>query len=208
MSGPSHELLKLLLDMEVHGVLTADPQGRVTYGNAAARALLGYNNVEFPPDMHVTDVYYRADDARRVMRAARAEGGSAVDALLRTRSGDLVPSRVHVRMHTSAEGTFLGTIGLLIDQRELLDLDRRLEEAASQVIAAERRAAAMEGGAEAANDLRQPMMAAMGNIELAMMEPHLDARVASRLARAYEQLERLRVLTAHFATLGAGPSIS
>jgi two-component system, LuxR family, sensor histidine kinase DctS len=201
--GASPRLLNLLLDMEVHGVLTADTHGRVTYGNPAACALLGFNMMELQTMVHVTDVYYRPDDARRVMRAARQEDAVGVDVMLRTRSGELVPACVHARLQLDDTGTFVGTVGILEDRRELVDLHRRLEEAASQVIASERRVAARDTTAEAANEISQPLMAAMGNIELALLEPLLDARVSSRLERAYEQLERLKTLAAEFARRGA-----
>lgn len=202
MPASPQQLLNALLDMEVHGVLVADAQGRVTFGNPAACALLGYNMIELQTMVHVTDVYYRPDDSRKVMAAAREEGSPAVEVMLRTRSGELVPVRMHARVLTRSDGSFAGTVGLVEDQRELLDLHRRLEEAASQVIASERRAAVLDTTSQTANDLSQPMMAAMGNIELALMEPDLEPRVAARLERAYEQLERLQVLAATFARRG------
>jgi hypothetical protein len=137
------------------------------------------------------------------MLAAKNEGYPPVEAMLRTRSGELIPARVHARLLRGSDGAPAGTVGILEDQRELLDLHRRLDEAASQVIASERRAAVLDITSQSVNELSQPMMAAMGNIELALMEPELDTRVAARLERAYEQLERLQMLTSSFARRGA-----
>jgi PAS domain S-box-containing protein len=198
-----HQLLSTLLDMEVHAVLVADPYGRVTFGNPAACALLGYDAIELQTLVHVTDIYHRPDDPRKVMLAAKNEGYPPVEAMLRTRSGELIPARVHARLLRGSDGAPAGTVGILEDQRELLDLHRRLDEAASQVIASERRAAVLDITSQSVNELSQPMMAAMGNIELALMEPELDTRVAARLERAYEQLERLQMLTSSFARRGA-----
>jgi PAS domain S-box-containing protein len=192
-------LLDLVLDLDTHGVLMADSQGRVIYGNPTACAMLGYSTLELETLVHVTDIYYRPDDARRVMRSAREDNAIGVEVMVRTRSGELVPARVHARVHRDGEGNTLGTVGVIEDLREVVDLNRRLEEAARQVISSERRAAVLDASTQMANELNQPLMAAMGNIELTLMEPALDSRTRGRLERVYEQLERLQALSADFA---------
>jgi len=203
--------LQALLDVLPQPVLFADPRGRVTFGNPAACALLGYPLLELRTLLHVSDVYQRTEDPRRVLRALKDGGGHTlqpVDVLLRTRSGEIIPARVHARLLRSPDGTLGGTLGVLEDQREIVDLSKRLEDASSQVVASEKRAAVVALAAKAAHDLSQPLMAAMGNIELILMQPELDPAVVTRLDRAYEQLERLRGIVADFVRMTGNRSFT
>ena len=201
--------LPALLDLLPQPVLFADPRGRVTFGNPAACALLGYPLLELRTLLHVSDIYHRTDDARRVLRAAKDGGGQTlvpVEVMLRTRTGEIIPARVHARVVTGVDGTAAGSIGVIEDQREIVDLSRRLEDASAQVVASEKRAAVVALAAKAAHDLSQPLMAAMGNIELVLLHPHLDAKITTRLDRTYEQLERLRTIVSDFVRMTSSRS--
>ncbi len=193
--------LTSLLDMLPVAVLFADTRGRISFGNPAACALLGFSTIEVQTLLHVSDIYHRADDARRVLKAARDGGGlsaTPVDVVLRSRSGELIAAKVHVRIVFDAAGTVTGTMGVLVDQRQLGELGRRLEDAAAQVISSERRSAVVKVAGMVAHDVSQPLMAAMGTIELILLHKNLDAKISTRLARTYEQLERLRGIMTDF----------
>lgn len=198
--------LYALLDVLPQPVLFADRRGRLVHGNPAACALLGYALLDLRGLLHVSDVYHRPDDARSVLRAAKSGGTQTdrpVDVMLRTRSGVVVPARIHARIHSNAAGEVLGTIGVFEDVREVSDLSRRLEEAANQVVASEKRAAALAIAAKTAHDLSQPLMAAMGNVELVLMQANLNGPNTRHLERAYEQLERLRDIVDDFVRMTA-----
>ncbi|MSQ03383.1 MAG: PAS domain-containing protein [Myxococcales bacterium] len=200
----TNQNLTALLDMMPTGVLFADTRGRITFGNPAACALLGFMKIEAQTSLHVGDIYHRTADARRVLKAAQDGGGlsaTPVDVVLRSRAGELIPAKVHVRVLRDDVGNVTGTMGVLVDQRELGELGRRLEDAATQVISSERRAAVVDLAGRAAHDLSQPLMAAMGNIELILMQKNLDAKVSTRLERTYEQLERLGEIMAEFVKM-------
>lgn len=197
-------VLGALLDLLPEPVLLADHRGRVVYGNPAACALLGYPMLEVRSLLHVSDLYHRPEDARRALAAAKAGDGQSsapVDVTIRTRAGELIPAKVHIRLHHGADGTLLGSVGVLEDQRQVADLSRRLEEASAQVVASEKRAAVVAMASKAAHDLSQPLMAAMGNVELVLLHKGLDPRVAERLERTYEQLERLKAIVADFVKM-------
>lgn len=204
MLDAPERVLAALLDLLPEPVLVADPRGRVVYGNPAACALLGYPLLEVRSLLHVSDLYQRPEDARRALRAARdgdGQSGAPVDVTIRSRAGEAIPAKVHIRLLRGADGSALGTIGVIEDQREVVDLSRRLEEASVQVVASEKRAAVVALAAKAAHDLSQPLMAAMGNVELVLLQKGLDPRVVERLERTYEQLERLKAIVADFVKM-------
>ncbi len=195
---------ELVLDAVVDAVplpvMVVDARGRVLGGNEAAARLLSYSLAEMRELLHVTDVYHRPDDARAAFRAATDAGGAAAtEVVIRLRGGELVPCRVHVRL--LGPGGTEGSVGVIEDLREVQGLSRRLEDATRQIVASEKRAAVTALASQAAHELSQPLMAAMGNVELALMAPGLESKLVGRLEKTYEQLERIRAIVAEFVRL-------
>lgn len=205
ISNPA-EVLDALVDAVPLPVMVADARGRVLGGNEAAAAFLGYNLAEMRELLHVSDVYHRPDDARAAHRAALDAGGAAsTEVVIRLRGGELVPSRIHVRL--LGAGGAEGSLGVIEDLREVQALSRRLEDATRQIVASEKRAAVTALASQAAHELSQPLMAAMGNVELALMAPNLDNKLAGRLEKTYEQLERIRAIVSEFVRLTGTRSV-
>lgn len=188
-------------------VVVADLRGRILAGNPAAVLFFGYTSQELRNLVHVSDLYHHVDEAREVMQGAREAGTEGVEVTIRTRSGELVPARVHARLLRDASGEVVATAGLIEDLREVQDLAKRLEDATGQVVASEKRAAVVAVASRAAHELSQPLMAAMGNIELALMQPGLDNKMAARLEKTYTQLERMRAIVGDFVKMTATRSV-
>ena len=66
------------------------------------------------------------------------------------------------------------------------------------VVASEQRAASVANLQAAAQDLAQPLTAAMGHLEMLVDSPELDEGSRRRAERAYAQLERLAQMGAAF----------
>jgi PAS domain S-box-containing protein len=199
MFSPANtDLLDRLLDSVPAPVLVADLRGRVTRINAAAEIALGYR-LEETPELTVGDVYHRADDARRVLTRLNSRVGTdrtldPFDVTLRARNGELVPVRLTAALVRDAAGEPVATIGVFQDRREQLAIERRLEEAAVHIEAAEVRAAGMTSVATVVHEIAQPLTAAMGLVEMLMLDDDLREEQRTRLDRTYEQLDRIRGL--------------
>ena len=189
----TRDLLGRLIDATPNPVMATDTSGRVLVFNRAAEASLGYESQWAREHMHVTDVYADPADARRVLAELRASAGGLahVEARLRARSGEVIPVLLAAAEVYSAEGAPIATVGVFDDQRQELALKRRLAATTEQLIATEKRAAAMEVAGAAAHELNQPLTAVMGSLELLHLRSDLPADVHKRLDRAYEQLERM-----------------
>jgi PAS domain S-box-containing protein len=197
MALPGTDILDRLLSVVPSPVIVADLRGAVLVFNKAAETALGYGAAEVRDHMRVTDLYHRADDARRVLRRLRtreAEGAVAPDPLdvtLRARNGELVPVRLTASIVHASDGEAFATLGLFEDRREEIALGRRLEDAALQIEASERRAASATAVGVAAHEMAQPLTAAMGNVEILLLDRTLAAPVRARLQKTYDQLDRL-----------------
>ncbi len=205
------DLLDRLLDVVPAPVIVADLRGRVLLVNAATERALGYRAAEAQGQLHVTDVYHRVDEARRVLARLRARGGGPsapepFDVTLRARNGELVPVRLTASLLRDAAGAEVATLGVFEDRREHIALGKRLEEAAGQVEAIERRAAGVAAIGSVVHEMAQPLTAAMGNVEMLLLDPSLSSPTRERTQRTYEQLERLRGFLGQIARAGRRPA--
>lgn len=190
----TRDLLGRLIDATPNPVMAADMRGRVLVFNRAAEVALGYESAWAREHMHVTDIYADPTDARRVLSEIRnTPGGLAhhIEIRLRARSGEQIPVVLSTAEVYAADGIPIATVGVFDDQRPEIALKHRLEETTEQLIATEKRAAAMEVAGAAAHELNQPLTAVMGTLELLGLRSDLPDDVHRRLEKGYEQLERM-----------------
>ncbi len=186
-------LLERLLATTPDAVVANDPAGRIRMYNAAAERLFGYTASEARAWVHVTDLYHRPPDARRVSARLHAASEHHVDVSeveLRRRDGQVIPARLSATRALDADGTPL-VLGVLTDLRDLNGLRERLADATGQVIASERRAAGMQVAVGASRQLTQPLTVALGELEQALETDDLPAQARVRLERAQLHLERI-----------------
>jgi PAS domain S-box-containing protein len=204
MGWSAADLPERLFDASPSPVIGVDLRGRIHLFSRSAEETLGYTADEARAHLHVTDLYHRPDDARRVMNALRGEGPAGrptLELTLRARNGELVPVLLTATLVHDAAGAIVGTLGFFLDRREAISMGARLEEAADQVIASERRAANVSSAAAAAYELSQPLTAAMGHLEI-LLESELPPASRERAARAYAQLERIGRIAATLVRAG------
>ena len=193
----TRDLLGRLIDATPDPVMAADTRGQVIVFNRAAEAALGYDGAWARENMHVSDVYTESTEARRVLAEIRSSPNAIVREMhvrLRTRKGESLPVRLSAAEVYAADGLPIATIGIFEDRSAELSLHRRLNEATSQLIESERRAAAVEGLARATHELNQPLTVAMGALELLELREDLPQDVRPRLERVYDQLERMAAI--------------
>lgn len=203
------DFLERLLATVPAAIVACDLRGYVQVFSPAAERLLGHRAPRPLERLHVAELYHRVDDARAVMAQLQAAGGTPVgpvEVLLRARRGEVVPSRLMASFVYDRAGNAVGTVGCFEDRREASGLQRRLDDVTEQVVQSERRTSALQVASHAAHELSQPLMAAMGNIELLVLAPGMAPEVVNRLERAYAQLERMRRTVSDFAKIAAAPS--
>jgi PAS domain S-box-containing protein len=146
-------LLERTLALTQDAVVANDASGRIHVFNAAAERLFGYRHDEALAWVHVSDLFHRASDARRISHALQGSPDhvETLEVEARGRGGDVLPVRLAVTRVHAADGTPL-VLGIASDRREVLGLLARLEDATGQVVASERRAAGMQVAALAERD--------------------------------------------------------
>lgn len=205
MASEPSDLLPRLFDVVPVAIVVAAPDGRLLRLNEAARRLLGFRPGEAEGALRLADLHHRPEELRgqREMLAQRTPERSAlsepVEISVRARNGEVIPARVTVSLVKNADGTTVGSVHAFEDRREIDSLARRLAEATSYVEALEQRMSSQVALGRAAHELSQPLTAALGHIDMLMIEGGVTEAGADRLDRAAEQLERMRTLVHELA---------
>jgi PAS domain-containing protein len=204
----TRDLLGRLIDATPDPVMAADGRGGVLVFNRAAEAALDYEGGWARQHLHVSDVYADPADARRVLAEIRASPSGILRSFpvrLRARSGAAVPVHLSAAEVYAADGMPVATVGIFADQRHRLSLQDRLDTATEQLIVAERRATALESVGRAVHELNQPLTTAIGALDLLEMQPELPDAARPRIARVYDQLDRMASLVRSLAAAAHPP---
>lgn len=200
MAADASDLLARMFDIAPGAVVVAAADGRVLRLSEGARALLGFGASDNVAALRLVDIHHRADDVR-VQRDLLARRGTnpvgtseSVEVSLRHRSGEVLPVRARVAVVRAADGRPVGTVHSFEDLREVRSLTSRTNELATQVEELEARITGQAILSRAAHELSQPLTAALGQIDMLLIEGGVADAAAERLERAAEQLERMRNL--------------
>jgi PAS domain S-box-containing protein len=205
MAAEPSDLLPRLFDVVPVAVAVAGPDGRLMRLNEAARRLLGFRPGEAEGSLRLSDLLHRPEEVRSVRDlVARRPGdasplGEALDLQLRARNGEVITVRVTASNVRGQDGTVVGTVCAFEDRREMVSLAGRLAEAIGQVELLEQKTSGQAALGRAAHELSQPLTAALGHIDMLMIEGGVTPAGEERLERAAEQLERMRSLVHEFA---------
>lgn len=205
MSLAETDLLETLLNANPAPVILFDSKGHVLLFNPAAESLFGFTEQE-ARKLHATDLYHRAEDARRMVMRLNTSATGNHEVTVRLRNGERVPVRLVIHHIHHLDGSIYGTLGIFLDLRAERALQRRLDDAVTQVHEVERRANALQQATVVAYEMSQPLTAAMGNVEMLMMVPDLPPPATERLERTLESLERLARALNQLSRLPTAPT--
>lgn len=208
------DVLARLLDTVPVAVVVADLRGRVVLVSEAGQRLLGYGPREIQAGLRVADLYHHREDARTVADRLRGRlaGTVAIDepiqVELRASNGDLIRARLTVSFLRNRAGVLVGTLGVFQDRREEDGLLARLADVTNQVEIVERRAAGIQVAAAASHELAQPLTAALGQMEMLLLESGLSDAATERAGRVVDLLDRMRRIVLEFTRTVTAQSLS
>ena len=171
------------------GLLTIDRDGYVVYFNRAAERILGYREQQVR-GMHCRDVFGgRMPVLATVLMEALTDGVThpRKEIEISTADGGRVPLGLATSLLTEEGGRVRGVIAIFSDLTEA----KRLEE---KVRAADRLAAIGELSASIAHEIRNPLAAISGSVEVLRRELHLkgdEARLMDVIVRESNHLDKI-----------------
>ena len=189
------EFLNRVLQSSASAILAADRDGRILLMNQAAEELFGYSFKQ--GDQIDAGNLYPPGVAREIMKKLRDEayGGRGklpvTQVSILTAQGERIPVEMTAAI-IYEDGREAATMGIYNDLRERLSVKKKLREARSQLIQAEKMASLGQLAAGVAHEINNPLTGILlyGNLLKEKLEG--DPLINSSLACILEDAERCR----------------
>ncbi|MEK7338600.1 MAG: ATP-binding protein, partial [candidate division NC10 bacterium] len=174
------------------GLMTLDPRGRIVAFNRAAEAITGYAETE------VRDRPYEAAGfgevpgvAAFVERGAPPPALAAAEVTVARRNGVRIPVGISLSPLWDQEGRVRGLVAVFQDLSE----KKRIEE---QLRRADRLAAVGQLAASIAHEIRNPLAAISGSIQVLQEEMQPQGQTRQLLDIVLREADRLKLITGQF----------
>ena len=189
------EYLERLIDSSVDAIIAADMKGNVTLFNKAAENVTGYKAEQVVGKLHVTKLYPEGI-ARDVMARLRSGEHGGPGRLTTSRyeiisnTGEAIP--VNMTASIIHDGTNeVGTVGLFIDLRDRLNLERKLTDVEARLLESEKNAVIVALAGTTAHELNQPLTSVTGYAELLKRKLKGDDPANRYVDIIYREAERM-----------------
>ena len=188
--------LENIIQSSPNGIMVTDMKGNIMISNRAMEDLLGYSKDEIRK-MNVRDVYEQGM-AKKVMEMMRSPDHGGVGMLNSypltsvRRDGTLVEGNLSAAIVYDAQGHEVASVGIFVDLRERLAMERKLRETQEQLFRSEKLASIGRLAAGVAHELNNPLAGIMLCSQLVMEQLQPDSPAVTNQQRVLEQAQRCK----------------
>ncbi len=175
----AHDFLNNIIQSSPDAIFATDMNGKIVLWNRVAEELLGYKAEEVVGKVNIVDVF--ADGiAVKMMQMMRSQeyGGRgklrSFPMVYERRDGSFVEGNLSAAIIYDARGEEVASVGIFVDLKERLDMERKLRRTQEQLLHSEKLAAMGRLTSQLAHELNNPLYGIMNTLELLKTEipPH------------------------------------
>ena len=192
----AHDFLNKSIQSSPNAIMATDIKGNILLWNRAAEETLGYRTEEVIGKMKI-DRIYPEGMAKKVMQMMRSpEHGpvgklSAYPMVYVRQDGEVVEGNLSSAIIYDAEGKESASVGIFVDLKERLDMERKLRQTQEQLLQSEKLAAMGRLTSQIAHELNNPLYGIMNTLELLKTEIPLENKRRKILEMALSETTRL-----------------
>ncbi|MBW2093540.1 MAG: PAS domain S-box protein [Deltaproteobacteria bacterium] len=193
----ANDFMNNIIMSSPNAIMAADMKGEIIIWNKAAEEILGYSAGEVIGKINIRDIYPDGV-AREIMKMIRGKeyGGPgklrSYPMSYERRDGNIVEGNLSAALLYDANGKEIATVGIFVDLKERLQMERKLLETQKQLFHSEKLASIGRLAAGVAHELNNPLGAIMMYGLLALEELSEDTVPYANLKRVVNQAERCK----------------
>lgn len=195
----AHDFLNKIIRNSPDAIMATDMKGNIIVWNRAAEEILGYKTEEVVGKMSIEKVYPEGM-AKKVMQMMRSPGYGgkgrlrSFPILYRRRDGEIVEGNLSAALIYDTDGNAVASVGIFVDLRERLEMERRLRDTQEQLLQSEKLAAMGRLTSQIAHELNNPLYGIMNTLELMKTEISPKSKRRKILEMALSETVRLTEL--------------
>jgi two-component system NtrC family sensor kinase len=192
----AHGFLNKIIQSSPNAVMAADMKGSIIIWNRAAEETLGYKSDEVIGRMNITNIYPEgaAKEIMEMMRSSEYGGVGKLNShpmVYVKRNGEVVEGNLSSAIIYDAQGKEIASVGIFVDLKERLDMERKLRDTQEQLLQSEKLAAMGRLTSQIAHELNNPLYGIMNTLELMKTEISPDSKRRKILEMALSETTRL-----------------
>jgi two-component system NtrC family sensor kinase len=192
----AYDFMNKIVQSSPNSITATDMKGNILIWNQAAEETLGYKAGEVIGKMNIRKIY-PAGVARKVMQRLRSDeyGGvgrlSSYPMVYVRHDGEVVEGNLSAAIIYDANGKEIASVGIFVDLRDRLEMERALRHTQEQLLQSEKLAAMGRLTSQIAHELNNPLYGIMNTLELLKTEISPDNRRRKILEMALSETVRL-----------------
>ena len=192
----AHDFLNKTIHSSPNAIMAADMKGNIIIWNKASEETLGYETDEVIGKMNIREIYPEGV-AKEIMEMLRSPGFGGVGMLKSHPMVYVRPDRVIVEGNLSAaiiydaHGKEVASVGIFVDLKERLEMERKLRETQEQLLQSEKLASMGRLTSQIAHELNNPLYGIMNTLELMKTEVSPQSKRRKILEMALSETVRL-----------------
>jgi two-component system NtrC family sensor kinase len=171
----TNDFLNNIIHNSPNAIMAANMKGTIILWNNAAEEILGYKTEEVVGKLNIIKVYPEGM-AKKVMAKLR-EGNvrrkgrlKFYPVVLLKKDGEIAEGNLSASIVYDLNGNELATVGIFMDLKERLEMERRLKTTQEQLLQSEKLAAMGRLTSQIAHELNNPLYGIMNTLELMKTE--------------------------------------
>ena len=195
----AHDFLNKIIMSSPNAIMATDMEGNIIIWNRAAEETLGYTAEEVIGKMNIRKIYPEgmAKDVMKMMRSTQYGGVGRLSShpmVYVRRDGEILEGNLSSAIIYDTQGKEIASVGIFIDLRERLDMERKLRETQEKLLQSEKLAAMGRLTSQIAHELNNPLYGIMNTLELLKTEIAPQSKRRKVLDMALSETVRLTEL--------------
>lgn len=192
----AHDFLNKIIRSSPNAIIATDLKGNIIVWNRGAEETLGYKAEEVIGKMNIDQIYPEGI-AKKVMKMMRGPeyGGvgklRAFPIIYLRRDGEIVEGNLSASIIYDSKGEETASVGIFVDLKDRLDMEKKLRETQEQLLQSEKLAAMGRLTSQIAHELNNPLYGIMNTLELLKTEIAPENKRRKILEMALSETVRL-----------------